>query len=190
MFNPNTIKMRKIAVTLFAAILAINLSAQEFTTDDLLINAGAGFGWYSYGYGATSFPAISVSLEKGIKEFDFGTLGVGGIVGYKHASYSWLSGYDDWSWTDFIIAARGALHVDLFDVENLDTYGGAALGLRFESYKHYGIIDYEKVTTTTTHPLVAVFAGGRYYFAENFAGFAELGYGMGYFTVGLTYRIN
>ncbi|MFH1121938.1 MAG: hypothetical protein V1775_19125 [Bacteroidota bacterium] len=187
--------MKKVVITLFAAILAINLSAQEFTDGDLVINAGAGFGWYSYGYGATSFPAISVSMEKGIKEFDFGTLAVGGIVGFKHASYGWQTGYD-FSWTDYIVAARGALHIDLLDVENLDTYGGVALGLRFESYKHYDLVgiypnyEYDKVTTSTAHPLFAVYAGGRYYFADKFAGFAELGYGLGYFTIGLSYKLN
>ena len=184
--------MKKITITLFTAFLALSLSAQEaFTSDDMVVNVGAGFGWYSYGFGATSFPAISLSLEKGIKELDFGTLSVGGIVGYKRASYAWNTGYDDWRWTDLIVAARGALHVDLFDNEKIDTYGGIALGVRVQSFRGYSSIflnDSEKITTTTTHPLFALYLGGRYYFSNNFGAFGEVGYGLGYLTLGLSYK--
>jgi hypothetical protein len=185
--------MKKITITLFAAFLALSLSAQEtFTTDDMVLNAGAGFGWYSYGYGATSIPALSLSLEKGIKEMDFGTLSVGGIVGFKKASYSWLSGYDDYSWTDIIVAARGAIHNNILEVENLDTYGGVALGLRFQTYKYYVPRLYsepwEKATDTSTNLLFALYIGGRYYFSDNFAAFGELGYGLGYLTIGVSYK--
>ena len=186
--------MKKITLTLFTAFLALSLSAQEaFTSDDMVVNVGAGFGWYSYGFGATSIPAISLSLEKGIKEIDFGTLSVGGIVGYKKATYSWLSGYEDYAWTDIIVAARGALHVDLFDNDKIDTYGGVAIGLRFQSYKHYDLVDlyssqWKSVTTTSTNPLFALYVGGRYYFTNNFGAFGEVGYGLGYLTLGLSYK--
>lgn len=173
------------------------LNAQEstFAKDDMVINAGVGFGWYSYGYGATSLPAISLSLEKGIKEIDFGTLSVGGIVGFKHASYNWNTAYDDYSWTDFIVAARGAIHANILEVENLDTYGGVALGLRFQSYNTYDLVgvfpnyDYEKVRKMDVNPLFALYVGGRYYFSEKFAAFGELGYGLGYITLGVSYKL-
>ncbi|MDY0103309.1 MAG: hypothetical protein RBS07_10245 [Lentimicrobium sp.] len=185
--------MKKITITLFAAFLALSLSAQEtFTTDDVVLNAGAGFGWYGYGYGATSIPAITLSLDKGIKEIDFGTIGIGGIVGYKHASYNWLSGYD-WSWTDYIIAARGSLHADIFQVDNLDTYGGIAVGIRAETWKYFTYDPfanvYGDVKESTIHPLFAFYIGGRYYFSDNFAAFGELGYGLGYLTLGVSYKL-
>lgn len=181
--------MKKITITLFTAFLALSLSAQEaFTSDDLVVNVGAGFGWYSYGFGARSLPAISLSLEKGIKDIDFGTLSVGGIVGYKRASYAWNSSYDDWRWTDLIVAARGALHVDLFDNDKIDTYGGIAIGVRVQSFKGNSVIYLENVNTTTTHPLFALYVGGRYYFTDNFGAFGEVGYGLGYLTLGLSYK--
>jgi hypothetical protein len=184
--------MKKVVITLFAAFLAFNLTAQEaFTTDDMVLNLGVGFGWYGYGYGATSLPALSISLEKGIKELDFGTLGIGGIVGYKHATYNWLTGYD-WSWTDYVVAARGSLHVDLLDIDKLDTYGGVALGIRAETWKYYTYdinTNYRNVKESTIHPLFAFYAGGRYYFTEKFAAFGELGYGLGYFTIGASLKL-
>lgn len=164
-----------------------------FGQGDRVLSAGLGFGWYSYGYDATSIPAISLSFEQGIEEFDFGTLAFGGIIGYKRASYSWLAGYGDYSWTDLIIAARGAIHIDLLNVEKLDTYGGAAFGLRFESRKYYDLIwpnySYKSVKKSTAHPLFALYVGGRYYFTENIAVFGELGYGLGYLTLGLSYKL-
>ncbi|HEX3006646.1 MAG TPA: hypothetical protein VHO90_03420 [Bacteroidales bacterium] len=176
-----------VAVVLFASA-QMNVKAQAFENGSMVGNAGLGFGWYDYGYGVTSFPAITVSLEKGIKELDFGTLAVGGVVGYKHAT--WASSYNyDWSWTDFVIAARGAVHVDLLKNEKVDTYGGLGLGLRFESWKYNDIYN-NRNTETETHPLVAFYVGGRYYFTDKLAGFGELGYGLGYLTLGISYKFN
>ncbi len=184
-------------VTLLAATVgffgASNLQAQSFKNGDMAANLGMGFGWYGYGFGAKSFPAISVSVEKGVKDLDFGTLAIGGIIGFKHASYAWSSVYD-YSWNDYIVAARGAVHVDLLKNDKVDTYGGIALGLRFQSYKYYnwvypyGSNDYKKISESTAHPLFAFYIGGRYHFTDNLAGFGELGYGLGYLTLGLSYK--
>lgn len=186
-------------IVLIAALALITstqstVSAQAFKTGDMVANVGAGFGWYGYGYGATSLPALSLSIEKGIKDIDkLGPLSIGGIIGFKHASYAWSTAYD-YSWNDFIVAARGALHYDLFKNEKVDTYGGVAVGLRMQSYSYYtwvppyGVNDYEKVSTTTAHPLVALYVGGRYFFTNNLAVFGELGYGLGYLTLGVSYK--
>jgi hypothetical protein len=185
--------MKKI-ITIFVALLTLTttLKAQEnlFEKGDMVLNAGVGFGWYGYGYGATSLPAISLSLEKGIKEIDFGTLSVGGIVGFKRASYNWATNYD-WSWTDIVVAARGAIHANVLEVDNLDTYAGVALGLRFQSWNYYtfnSVLAYEKASETSVNPLFALYLGGRYYFSDSFAAFGEVGYGLGYLTLGVSYK--
>lgn len=159
------------------------LKAQAFQNGDMVGNLGVGFGWYGYGYGASSLPAFSLSLEKGIKDIEnIGPLSIGGILGFKHASYQ-----NDFVWNDIIIAARGAIHYDLFKNEKVDTYGGVALGLRMQSYSYpdFGI---GSGKTNYTHGLFALYVGGRYYFSENLAGFGELGYGLGYLTLGLSYK--
>ena len=188
-------KFRLLVLIMAIAIFASEFSsvkAQAFKNGDFVGNLGLAFGWYGYGYGTTGFPAIGLSLEKGIKDLEnIGPLSIGGIVEYKHSSYTWQSSYD-WSWTDIVVAARSAIHYDLFKNEKIDTYGGVALGLRIQSFTDYTFDgnNYVKGTASTTHGLFALYVGGRYYFSKKFAGFAEFGYGLGYATIGLSYKFN
>jgi hypothetical protein len=173
----------------FVALTQSNLKAQAFKNGDMVGNLGVGFGWYGYGYGATSLPAFSLSLEKGIKDLEnIGPLSIGGIIGFKHASYAYSSSYN-YSWNDIIVAARGAIHYDLFKNPKIDTYGGVALGVRIQSYSYYDVNN-SKLSTSTTHGLFALYLGGRYFFSDKLAGFGELGYGLGYLTLGLSYKFN
>lgn len=203
MFNPiidqllklkimkKSIKILILAVVIaFIAATQTNVKAQAFQNGDMVGNLGVGFGWYGYGVGVTnSLPAISLSIEKGIKDIDdVGPLSIGGIVGFKHSSYAWTSVYD-WTYNDIIVAARGAIHYDLLKNEKVDTYGGVGLGLRFQNYTDYNILG-EKGSSTAVKPLFALYLGGRYYFSEKLGAFAELGYGLGYLTVGLSYKFN
>jgi hypothetical protein len=190
-------EIRLLVFVIAFAIISSSLStmqAQAFKNGDLVGNLGLAFGWYSYAYSATSLPAISLSMEKGITDIEnVGPFSIGGIVGFKHASYSLNNAPSDFGWNDIIIAARGAIHYDLFKVSKLDTYGGVALGLRIESYDYYlpnlsG--NYEKAHTNYTHGLLAIYVGGRYYFSDRFAGFGELGYGLGYLTLGVSYKFS
>jgi hypothetical protein len=167
--------------------LTSTLKAQAFKNGDMVGNLGVGFGWYGFGgYGVTSLPAFSLSLEKGILDIqNFGPLSVGGIVGIKHASYTYLSS-DKWSWNDIIVAARGAVHYDLFKNNKVDTYGGIAVGVRIESFK--STAGFAGINGSSTLGLFALYVGGRYFFSDNFAAFGELGYGLGYLTLGLSYK--
>ena len=188
-----------VMVIAFITATQTTVKAQAFQNGDMVGNLGVGFGWYGYAFGAmTSLPAFSISLEKGIKDIEnVGPLSIGGIVGFKHASYNHglglLSDYDN-TYNDIIIAARGAIHYDLLKNEKVDTYGGVALGLRFQSYTDwvydFNTFDIVKGSSTSIHPLFALYIGGRYYFSDNLAGFAELGYGLGYLTLGLSYKFN
>ena len=165
------------------------VNAQPFTMDNIVANAGLGIGWsYSYFGTTTSLPALSLSLEKGIYELpDIGIISVGGIAGFKSTSYKYSIYGDNYkaSWTDIVIAARGAIHVDLLNDDKLDTYGGLALGLRFQSYKNNNPYD----TYSYAHPLFVAYLGARYYLAENIGVFGELGYGLAYLTVGASFKI-
>lgn len=187
-------KLIRLSILVIAMAFLVSqstLNAQAFKSGDMVGNLGVGFGWYGYGYGTTSLPAFSLSLEKGIKDIEnVGPLTIGGIVGFKHARYAWLTNYD-WTWNDIIIAARGAIHYDLFKNEKLDTYGGVALGLRIESFTDYAYNgnNYVKGTSSTTHGLFALYIGGRYYFSDKLAAFGELGYGLGYLTLGLSFKL-
>ncbi|MCF8369501.1 MAG: hypothetical protein K9G76_10700 [Bacteroidales bacterium] len=188
--------MKKIFLALFIACLISGLThAQTFTKESLVANLGLGLGWYSYGYSVSSLPSISLSVEKGAWDIeDVGIISLGGIVGWKYAKYDWsyLNYSYDWTWADFIVAARGAIHPKFLSNEKADLYGGLALGLRFETYKYYsGTLNGEplKYTDNNTNPLIALYIGGRYYFSDHFGLFGEIGYGLGYLNIGASYKI-
>jgi len=184
--------MKKITFIFLTVISSWGImNAQSFKNGDMVANFGLGFGWYDYGYGVSSFPAITASLEKGFKDIEnVGVFSLGGIVGYKHASYDYGAYNWKWSWNDYLIAARGALHVDFLKNNKLDTYCGVALGLRFETEKYNDVYNSSAQTSSNVNGLFAIYIGGRYYFTDKLAGFGELGYGLGYLTLGLSYKLN
>ncbi|MBN2174428.1 MAG: hypothetical protein JW731_09860 [Bacteroidales bacterium] len=186
---------KNIAVAFIAVMLSSLIYAQAFKKETFAANLGLGFGWYSYGYNVSSFPAITLSAEKGVWDIeDVGVISLGGTVGWKSAKYDWsYSNYNyEWSWSDFIVAARGTLHPRLIENEKVDLYAGLALGLRFETYKYYSPnfnAEPTQYTDNNTNPLIGVYAGCRYFFSDNFGVFGELGYGLGYLTIGASFKL-
>jgi len=184
--------MKKLMVTFSLSVFILGLAqAQAFQKQSLVGNVGLGFGWYGYGYSTTSIPAITLSLEKGVWDIsNVGIISLGGIAGYKHTGFHYQvpPNYSDhWSWNDFLIAARAAIHPFFIKNDKVDLYGGVALGMRFETWKYsYFAAVPEYYTTHYSYGLFSIFAGCRYYFINNLAVFGELGYGLGYFTLGLS----
>ena len=181
-------------LTVLAVLMAGLIHAQAFKKETFAANLGLGFGWYSYGYSVSSFPAVILSAEQGVWDVDkVGVISLGGIIEWKKSKYDWsYQNYSyDWSWTDFVIAARGTLHPVLVENEKVDLYAGMALGVRLQSYKYFYANIYGEPLEdkdNSVNGLIAIYAGCRYYWSDHFAVFGELGYGLGYFTVGVTYR--
>jgi len=167
---------------------AVNTYSQTFDLEDKVLSAGIGFG-YTYGFvsGASSWPAIHLSFEKGFRELsDIGIVSLGGILGFQHASVS------DLKWNDFIIGGRGTLHLTTLDIDNVDVYGGASLGLRIYSTPKWvaiGLLDWEWKSDTSVGAFLGFFAGGRYYFTETIAAFAELGWDVAWFKLGISAKL-
>jgi hypothetical protein len=67
-------------------------------------------------------------------------------------------------------------------------YAGIDLGVRFEKSKIYDTYYGTTTTSSTTDFLGGGFIGARYYLLGNFSAYTELGYGIGYFTLGLSYK--
>jgi hypothetical protein len=185
--------MKKVAITLFAAILAFNLSAQESTFEkgDKALNLGIGFGTslYSGSYYKASVPPVSASFEVGIIDgiLDKATVGVGGYIGYAASKYEVDYGFGSYGWkySYTVIGARGTFHYPL--VDKLDTYGGAMVGYNIVTSKEIGDIP-SGYSSSGSAPSFSIFVGGRYYFTENIAAMAELGYGIAYFNIGLAMK--
>jgi len=186
--------MKKVVITLFAAFLAFNLSAQDnmFTKGEKVLNLGIGFGggyYSSYSSGYSKIPFLSAAVDVGIIDgvLDVGSVGVGGYIGYSSAK--WESGYNyGWKESNFIIGPRGTFHYPL--VDKLDTYAGILLGYQSVSWKETG--DWGIYTGYAGGSSGIYFSGfvrARYYFTESLAVMLELGSGgLALANVGVSFK--
>jgi hypothetical protein len=183
--------MKKIFAVMLLSVFSLPfLKAQEstFNLGDKVVNLGIGLGgsFYTGTYYKTTFPPLTLSFEKGIKDqiLEKGVIGVGGLIGYSAHKWEW-SGYG-WKYSNLIIGARGSFHYPL--VDKLDTYAGLIIGYNIATVKEFG-------TTTGSEPasngglLASGFVGARYYFTEKLAAMAELGYGISVLNIGIAFKL-
>ena len=127
-------------------------------------------------YGGGSGLPVSISGEYAISDL----IGIGPFVGF--ARYGYNSGFSSYNWTFINFGARGDFHYlpllnELLDNESssdkLDLYATVMLGFQTASF-----------SSDAGSPLVGGFgnratlglaAGGRYYFTDKIAVFAEVG---------------
>ncbi|HNP47192.1 MAG TPA: hypothetical protein PKK99_03680 [Bacteroidia bacterium] len=163
------------------------------------IGLGIGFGLgYSYYSGATTAPALAFIYDHGFfPEVGPGTIGIGGIIGYKTAKYDYpYSGGYSAKWTNTIVAVRGTYHLTILAEKNnkFDPYAGVVLGLRFNSYKDtyddyfYNTYGYHYGTYSSTSIVSGAFIGAKYNFADAVGAFAELGYDICYAKIGINFN--
>ncbi len=161
---------------------------ESFSKDDIVIQVGVGL-MHTGVYGDTVVPPICVSMDfaKPIGGLPFS---IGGYVGYAQSEekfdlfiYSYKA-----TFTYYILGARVAYHFN-FKVKSLDTYAGVLTG--------YSVVSVDEKVSGTGYPgtssgsnyfNVGGFAGARYFFTPNLAGFAEIGYGISILSFGLTYK--
>ena len=184
-------------VFLFIAVCALIVSqtkAQEssFQQNDNVVSVGIGLGgtlYSGWGYsGIKRIPTISLGYERciiGELFDDKSAIGVGGILGYTSAKYD-VSGWG-WKSTDIMVGARGAFHYAF--VDKLDTYAGFMLGYNVHSRTYTGDGGHLTYKATGSSGLASsFFAGGRYYLADTFAVFAEVGYGYSFLNAGISLK--
>ncbi len=176
--------MKKTFVTLFVLLITVSFSfAQGYEKGSKIINAGIGFGLSGI-YGDAQMPPISVGFQYGLED----KISVGGIVGFSTSSY----GYEDWKWdyTYIIIGARGEYHF-LEPSNKLDAYAGITAGYNIASvsepdgYKNY----WGGYEAESSYFIYGVHVGARYAVSDKIGIFGELGYGIGYRTVGATFKL-
>jgi hypothetical protein len=180
-----------------------------------IINFGIGFGGYAYhslyrgaGYSYARTPLFSLSYEQPWpKKLGPGYLGIGALVAYQHESinYDYNYGYASTSsgfvyttyhynhkWNYYMVAARAAYHWDVLNSKNAEVYAGILIGIRFNSETYTtndpGKNDPYNYQQNFVSPVGSVYAGARWYFAKNFGVYGEVGYGISYATVGLSYK--
>ncbi len=177
---------------LFVAILlvvamSVSFSQMAYKKGDQNVSAMIGLGGVGGLYGSSTLPALSVSYDYGYNE----NISFGGIAGYAGSSEDFFYGKIKYSY--IIIAARGAYHLDLLHNPNVDTYGGIMLGYNIVSastewnsgYSGFGY----NFAASSSYMIFGGYVGGRYYFSPNLAVQAELGYGLGIFNIGVSYKL-
>lgn len=180
--------MKKILTLLVVVLFSLNqLVAQEstFNKGDKALNLGIGLGSGYYGGFYTSrMPALSASLEFGVVDnvIEKGVIGVGGYIGYSSAKYS-----NYWKTSNLIIGPRGTFHYPL--VDKLDTYAGLLIGYNIVTTKDLDATYIGSYKASASGLTTAGFVGGRYFFKDNFAVMAELGWGISYLTLGISLKM-
>ncbi|MCK5135025.1 MAG: hypothetical protein KAR19_04495 [Bacteroidales bacterium] len=185
--------MKKLfALTLVALFSIPMLQAQEnmFNLGDKVVSLGLGLGTtlYSGSYYSRGFPPVSIAYEQGVKDdvLEKGVIGIVGYLGYTSYKYDYLGwGY---KYSNIIFGGGGTFHYPVLD--KLDTYAGVLLGYRIVSANEFGTSSIGWDYSASSGGFVfSGFVGARYFFSDNFAAFAQLGYGIAYLTLGVSFKL-
>lgn len=173
----------------FAAIFSAASSQIIADQESKFVNLGLGIGsnLYSGRYYTGQVPPITASFEYIIKDELFdenSSFGVGGYLGYTSYKYS----YSGWGWkySSIVIGPRGNVHYQF--INDLDTYTGLLLGYNILSSRFTGTgTNYGNASSGGI--AFSWFIGGRYFFSDNLAAMAELGYGVTYLNIGVCFSL-
>jgi hypothetical protein len=183
-----TISAIVLLVTAFALPGVARAQDNAWHQKDMVLSAGVGFGMYGL-YGSSTLPPIFVAFETGVAE----KITLGGLVAYSGSSDDF--GYGKWKYTYIVIAARGAYHF-LEHQPKFDAYAGAGLGYDIVSASvTWNVPGYEQTfgrfySASASYFFFDVFLGGRYYFSPKWALMGEVGYGVGFARIGVSYKLN
>jgi len=177
--------MKKIITIAAILILSSQLFAQGYDKNKTVLNAGIGFGLAGI-YGDATLPPISLGLQFGVNE----KISVGGMVGFSTSTYdlgSFLGKNYEWDYTYIIVGARGEYHF-LETSDKLDAYAGLTLGYSVASVSEpSGYSGF--YTAESGYFLYGVHVGARYALSNSLGVFGELGYGVGYLTAGVFFKL-
>jgi hypothetical protein len=168
--------MKKMLLAGLCLLWMVAANGQEiFSKGAQRVNAGIGVG--------SGIP-VEVSYEHsvidGLIKGNNGAIGVGAYGGWYHR------GLSDWSYNHYVLGARGAFHYQF--IEKLDTYGGLMLGYNIATASWAG--EGESIGTAAGSAFdFSLFVGGRYFFKPKLGVYGELGYGISYLSVGVTFKL-
>ena len=176
--------MKKISLfIILVCISTVLVNAQTFAKKDKVLGLNIGLGG-SYGI------PVSLTYEQGIYDInDQMSIGVGGLIGYGASSDKFE--YGKWKYSNFLLGARGAWHYTA--LKKIDLYAGMILGYDVASSKFTWTAqsmdsDYDVPTASAGGFLWGAYAGARYYVAPSIGINAEVGYGLSYLNIGISYK--
>ncbi len=180
------------AILLLVAAVAspgtANAQDNAWHQKDMVISGGFGLGLEGV-YGTSSVPPIFVAFETGVAD----KITLGGLVSYSGSSEDF--GYGKWKYSYIIIEARGAYHF-LEHNPKFDVYAGVGLGYNIVSASvtwndpTYQNLFGGQYSASASYMIFDVFGGARYYFTPKFAVLGEVGYGVGFLRLGVSYKLN
>jgi hypothetical protein len=155
------------------------------------LSFGIGFGSHLIKPGSyNTVPLLSVNVDHALRDdLGPGVIGVGGYFGYEQYRREYNSGEYGFNYSSVVLQGRITYHYQF--IENFDTYGGLGLGIRYINSAEFGIhppgdgIEPDDGIRASG----AIFVGGRYFFNDKTAAYAELGYGVSYLSLGITFRL-
>ncbi len=171
--------MKKLGLFIVLTFFTFALQAQNvFNKDDMMVNAGIGI-LSPYG----PIPSVNASLEVGvIPTGDIGIVSFGGITAYQLGSY-YFDAYSD-LFHVFVIGPRATWHLQTFNSNKWDVYGGIGFGILIKSGYNDSWGNHIKGFVSGYGE---GFVGGRMMLKDNFGLFAETGYGtLSSFKFGIT----
>jgi len=176
-------------ISLFLLPLTVIYSQNPYKPGEHLANIGAGYGFYGT-TGDVSTPPISAGLQFVITP----EVSLGGLFAFTSSRYnsdilfnSGESGYVSGTYTYYMAGMRAEYHF-IEDSVNYDGYCGATIGYSFVSFSQ-PINPYSSLySPKESYAFFGIHGGIRYYFKPNLAFFGEVGYGVGYITLGITYK--
>lgn len=180
--------MRKMLTVLIVVTFFAGVSfAQGYKEGNKTLNLGVGFGMTGL-EGDATLPPLSVGMQFGLTD----KISIGGLVGYSGSSYK-FGGFGtsyEWKYSYITIGARGEYHF-LEPASNIDAYGGLTLGYQVLSVTEPSNLPayFGGYSTKASALIYGFHVGGRYAFSKAFGAFAELGYGISYFTVGVSFHL-
>ena len=184
-------KIQKVIVLIVGLISSVFSSyAQDiFMKGDNLIGANVGVG-----DGLAASLTYENCIVDGLFNNGNGSVGIGGYLGYSHdkVEKSLMGVTAGAKYHNIIIGARGNLHVQFID--RLDTYVGLMFGYEIVNSSSWvddnsDLYDYDYSIKVDSNGLIlAGYLGARYYLSDNFAAVLELGYGVAYANIGVSYR--
>lgn len=164
--------------------LSFFASAQNFDGNNIDVAAGIGLGSY-YTTGTSLIPPIWAQADFGVAD----KISVGGMLGFTTSKYGVLS--YNWRYTYTLIGARGNYHwgKHLSSLpDKLDLYAGINLGYYILKV-NYGDYAGSLKSDAGSSLFYGAQVGGRWFFKDNLAAIAELGYGIAYLRVGIDFRL-
>ncbi len=186
-------KQLSLTTALFLGLVG-SIFAQPLTFEQQSIGISIGIpSMYDHAYTSQS-PAVTARYEYGLSDkIGIGYIGLGGLLSIAGGEFNTVN-IDNVEFSQTLIGPRAAYHFDMVDLtgnkdwNKIDVYGGAFLGLKFERSKYTLLGSNERHKDSNTKLATDLFAGIRYAFTPNIGAFGEMGFGVSYLSIGVSFR--